>query len=170
MTEDVKIHIRPEFDPDSAATLSCDLSKGATYHPWNGQRTDERKLQFVTFSKIEHYVVDKSHVWDAFRESEKAETKVAFKPGDRWEYLAYGAEGHFYARFNGEIYWGFQDLVDVSTSVEKIPDFDSRADEWLHLTCDNGAVGWLLMKDVEVLPAFGAPNTLGYGSAADKTD
>ena len=86
MMADAMIHIRPEPDLSIARTIACSLSKAATYHPGNQRRVAERKLNFVTFSKIRRYVLDQDYVFA------HDETAIDFKHGDSCEYLAYGAE------------------------------------------------------------------------------
>ena len=170
MTENAAIDIRPEPDPGVASTIPCDLSKNATYHPWNQKRTEERELKFVTFTKVRRYDINRAYRAEVSREGDSTAITIDFKDGDRWEYLTYGSEGFFLMRFNGEHYVAGQDLFEVSTDLDKDAEGANSVDEWLQLTCDNGNVGWLLMRDVEGLPAFGEPNTLDYGSAADKAD
>ena len=48
LTADVSIQIRLEPVPDAPPTVRCDLSRNATYHPWNGARIADRKLKFVS--------------------------------------------------------------------------------------------------------------------------
>jgi hypothetical protein len=163
--EDASIDIRAEPDVDVARGVRCDLSQGATYHPRNESRVAKQKLQFVTFNKIEHYVVDQVYRWKAHRHSDNADTLVDFRPGDRWEYLAYGAEGYFIMRFDGELYSGFQGPEEVSTASNPMADFAARVDEWMYLKCDNGNVGWLRLRDLEGLSAF-----RNLGLEADKTE
>ena len=72
LTEDVTIDIRSEPDPDAAKTIGCDLSKNATYHPWNQNRTEERKLEFVTVTKVRRYDINRDYRAEVSREGDNA--------------------------------------------------------------------------------------------------
>jgi hypothetical protein len=170
MMEDASIDIRAEPEASIPRTIGCDLSKNATYHPWNEKRVEERKLKFVTLTKIRHYEISHKFGAQVRKDGSDVDTTIAFERGDKWEYLTYGAEGFFLFRFNGEVFVGSQELFEASAALDKVPEMSDGAEEYMQLTCDNGLSGWLRMLDVEGLPAFGAPNLPDYGRAEDKTD
>ena len=43
-------------------------------------------------------------------------------------------------------------------------------DEWLGLKCANGAVGWILARDLENMPEFASATIESYGSAEDEAN
>jgi hypothetical protein len=167
LTADVSIRIRLEPAPDAPPTVRCDLSRNATYHPWNGARIADRKLKFVSFTKIVRHEIERDHTAFVTREAGHAEAMIAFRRGDRWDSLAYLQEGLFLLRFRGEIYSGGQDILAVSKEVDESGDSAGGYDQWMRLVCDNGATGWLLLSDIDGQADFGAPNIIEYGAASD---
>ena len=69
----------------------------------------------------------------------------------------------------GKVYIGGQDLIDNSTEVGAQSNDKDGYDEWLGLKCANGAVGWILLRDVQDAPGFGQANLTEYGKADDKS-
>ena len=76
-------------------------------------------------------------------------------------------EGFFLMRFGAPVYTAYQDLIEHSQSVNPAADVASSGDEWLKLRCANGAIGWILMRDVADNLAFGSANVTSYGRAED---
>ena len=162
----VTVSIRPNLDLDAPKSVPCLLRKGATYHQWNTKRVAADQLQFVSFTKISTYEVNSDFAAQATIEPDTGTVTIHFKRGDRWTYLSYVAEGEFLLRFGETIYHASQDLLDASTEVSRGEGYD----EWLGLKCANGAVGWVLFRDVAHLPEFGSVTIDSHGTAEDETD
>jgi len=169
LARDVTVDIRSAPDPDLVRAVSCALRRGATYHPWNLARAEADGLEFVAFSRIVPYEVTSPLTTYLYRESDGSEEVVDLAPGRRWEYLGYLAEGAFLLRLDGEVYQGQQDLVEASTETPPGTEPGGDAlDQWMKLTCANGATGWLLISDVADAAGFDSPQITGYGYAADR--
>jgi hypothetical protein len=165
MTADTAIEIRADADPASTAGIACLLNRDATYHQWNQPRVEKDKLEFVTFSKIEAYRLKKNFTADAQPNDGSKDVKLRFRKGDQWEFLTYIGEGFFLMRYRGAVYQAGQELVEASNPLGASD--AHQVDEWLNLTCANGATGWLLFADTEDKPGFGPPNITDYGNATD---
>jgi hypothetical protein len=124
------------------------------------------QLQFISFTKISEYKVNKDIAAQGTLKSDNSSVTIRFKPGDRWTYLSYVGEGEFLLRFGDTVYAANQDLIEASTEVGHGEGYD----EWLGLRCANGAVGWMLFRDVENLPEFASVNIQSHGSAEDEND
>jgi hypothetical protein len=168
MEADVTIPIRASLDLNAPKSISCILKKGASYHEWNKKRVASDRLKFVSFTKIETYEVNADFTVRLERKSNHRDTVIKFKKGDRWSYLYYGGEGLFLMRFGGSDYFADQDLIANSTEVGSPIDNKQGYDEWLGLKCANGAVGWILFREIRDTPGFGASNITGYGNAEDE--
>lgn len=164
LESDVTITIRNRPDPRAPATISCQLRRGATYHPWNAARNAADRLRYVTYTKTASYRVNAAFAADVTDDS-GAHT-LALPAGAIWTYLAAYGEGQFSFRYDGRTYTGSQQLFDKSTEVA--PGARVADDEWLQLRCANGARGWLLLGDVRGRAGFGSPNITDYGKAADR--
>ncbi len=165
LTKNVTTPIRATADPAAARSIGCALKKGATLHPWNAKRVASMGLEFVTWSHTRTYEIVSPLETDLYPQPEGDAKRTSLKPGDQWAYLSYLGEGTFVMSLDGVTYSADQDLIDASRQVggDAIPD-----DEWMGLTCANGAKGWLLLRDVVGDAAFGEPNITEYGTAADK--
>lgn len=168
LTEDVTVDIRREPDPDLARTVLCEMRAGATYHPWNLERVEADGLEFRSYSLIAEYEVAMPIDALLYRQSDGEELVVALAPGQRWEYLAYMAEGFFFLRLDGDVYQAGQDVIEASKELGPGAEAGRSPDQWLKLTCANGATGWLLLGDVAGAPGFDAPEITNYGNAADR--
>jgi len=168
---DVTIQIRNRPNPASLKDIDCTLQKGATYHPWNDERVASSKLKFMSFVRTVDYVIEAPITTTFINEQSKADEAVSFQAGDQWTYLAYYGEGTFRMTFQGTVYTAEPDLIASSKRVDgKSNDEPSEEDEWMNLTCANGAVGWLLLWDVANKPGFDGPNIVNYGEASDKSE
>ncbi len=167
LSEDVTTPIRAEPDPAAAPSIDCALKKGETYHPWNAERVAASGLAFVTYSLKVPYEIVTPIETDIYPQSEGDAETHAFKAGEQWTYLTYLAEGSFLMAFSGKTYSAEQELIDASKEAGDIAIGDTPDDEWMQLTCANGATGWLLLSDVVNEPAFGGPNITEYGKAED---
>jgi hypothetical protein len=56
VSSDTTIMVRSKIDLKQKPTIPCQLTKGATFHPWNEKRVASDHLNFATFSKIEKYI------------------------------------------------------------------------------------------------------------------
>ena len=166
MSADTTVAIRPLPEPGAEPGIPCLLRKHATYHPWNAARVGSDALEFVSFTRIEEYRLKEDHETYA-QTADEATIDMVFdlKKGDRWSYLAHLGEGAFLMKLRGVIYVAGQDLIEVSSRVDGAA--EAATDEWLKLTCADGATGWLLFDEIVETPSFGPPNILGYGEAAD---
>ena len=169
LEQSVTTLIRTAPDPQAPMTITCTMKKGATYHPWNRERVASSKLEFISYVPTETYVIKKPATFTLRNEQTDSDEKITLGAGDEWTYMTYYAEGMFKMSFKGTAYTADQDLMEAS--LEK----DTRAstkvrfvDEWMKLTCANGASGWLLLGDVLSKPAYGGPNFVEYGVAKDK--
>jgi hypothetical protein len=168
MAANVTINVRASLSLDAPKSISCDLKKGSTYHPWNKKRVLSDRLEFVSFTKVERYELKESVTVDVERQSDRRNTTIEFKKGDRWSYLFYIAEGTFLINFGDTIYVAGQDLYERSTEVEPPVNRDQSAyDEWLYLKCANGTFGWIFFNEIENAPGFSKANIIEYGIAGD---
>lgn len=161
----VTVSIRSHLDLNAPKSVPCLLRKGATYHQWNTKRVAVDQLQFVSFTKISTYELNTDFAAQAALKPDNSAVTIHFKRGDRWTYLSYVGEGEFLVRFGDTIYAATQDLLDASTEVRHGEGYD----EWLGLRCANGAVGWILVRDVEHLPELAKVTIESYGTAEDET-
>jgi hypothetical protein len=169
MTVDVTTNIRANPDPDAPKSQSCFLREGATYHEWNKKRVRSDKLEFVSFTKIATHALKTDYAAHVWRTPSNRAVVIHFKKGDQYQYLAYGAEGTFLIRHKGGIYMADQGLAEKSVEVPPLIDKENNYDEWLKLTCANGARGWILMAEIRNAPGFSEPNIVEYGVARDTT-
>jgi hypothetical protein len=165
LAEDVTVKIRKEARPAASRDVDCALKKGATYHPWNGERVKSDNLDFMSYvRKVTYRIKSRAKVL-LQDEKKEADKEIDFKPGDTWTWLTYYGEGMFRMELAGTEYAADQALFDVS---EEKGDREHEEDEWLKLTCTNGAQGWLLLADVVDEPAFDHPDFPEYGKAPDR--
>ncbi len=167
LNEDVTTQIRADHDPKAQKDIACTMEKGATYHPWNGDRVKSSKLEFLSFVPIETYVIKAPVTFTLHDEQTKSDVTVSFKQGDEWTYLTYYGEGAFRMKFQDKVYAAEQDLFEASKEKDG-KKTDTQVDEWLKLTCANGATGWLLLGDVLGQPGYDSPKYVEYGVAVDK--
>ena len=168
LTKNVTTQIRAEPDPDAPTAIGCALEKGATYHPWNEKRVVSSGLEFISYAPIVTYEIKKPSTFTLRDEKTDTEIKISFGKGDEWTYLTYYAEGMFKMTFKGTSYTAEQDLIEASKEKGgKASQKARETDEWLKLTCANGASGWLLLGEVLGQPGFSEPEILDYGKASD---
>jgi hypothetical protein len=165
LAQDVTVRIRKEPLPAALQDTDCGLNKGETFHPWNGERVDASKLEFLTYVKKVTYRIKSPATILLQDENSESDREVDFKPGDRWTYLTYYGEGMFRLELEGKEYAAEQDLFEVSDDKG---DREHDEDEWMKLTCANGTTGWLLFADVADEPAFKKPDFPEYGRAVDE--
>jgi hypothetical protein len=163
--KDTMVLLRPRLETTVAPSVECPLSAKATYQQWNTDRVTAEALDFVSFTEIDGMVVKEAYEATLYAEVDSTETSVAFKPGDKWRYLAYYGEGAFLMQYDGVNYTGDQGLADASKSSHEGP---RGYDEWLRINCANNKWGWLFMGDIKVDDVtFAGPNITEYGAAAD---
>lgn len=162
------ILVRDRADPDAPRIAECLLVENAVYHPWNFSRVQARDLIFATYSQIVPYVVTAPAEIVLYREDTGAEAVVGLEPGDRWDYLAYQAEGFFTIAYDGLVYTADQSLIEVSEAVEPGTDPSGSEDLWLKLWCENGRRGWILLSEVLGQPGIGDPVITDFGFAEDR--
>lgn len=165
LAEDVTVKIRKEALPAAPQDIDCALKKGATYHPWNGERVKSDKLDFVSYVRKVTYKIKSPAKVLLQDEKKEADREIDFKPGDTWTWLTYYGEGMFRMEFDGTEYAADQALFDVSDDKG---DREHKEDEWLKLACANGASGWLLLADVMEQAPFDRLNFPEYGKAPDR--
>lgn len=165
MAADTHFDIRPKLSLKAERSVDCLLPAKATYQPWNNARVLADGLAFVSFTKIDEMTVNKDISVTLYTDPEGIETPIKFKKGEKWRDLAYLGEGQFRMDYKGVVYQGDQDLLEASSSG--LADEDRGYDEWLRVNCANNAWGWLFFPETKDNPAFGDPNILGYGEAAD---
>jgi hypothetical protein len=161
--KDTTLMLRPSLSsPDK--TVDCPLPAKATIHQWNADRARDMGLTFVQFSEISEWEVAKAYEGPFYSEFDATETTLSLKPGDRWRYLVYYAEGTFLMEYDGVEYTSDQSLVDASKQLNDA----NRSDEWLRLNCPNNMWGWLYLPDVVMDDeTITGPNIVEYGRAAD---
>jgi hypothetical protein len=166
MESDTTTMLRAAPDPDAPQTIECTLPQGATYHPWNIPRVESDQLEFVTFSPIIENVVVADGMVFAYPPLSMEAIELNMQAGDTWEFLAYLGEGFFVMRYQGVVYEAGQELYEFSEAAGAAAD-DRQSDEWLRLTCSNGARGWLRVNEVVGTPGFGSTPITNYGEASD---
>lgn len=165
LKEDMTVKIRKQPLPGAARDIGCAMKKGATYHPWNRERVESDKLEFLSYvKKVTYRIKSESKVLVHDEQADK-DKEVAFNPGDKWTYLTYYGEGSFRMQYEGKEYAADQTLFEMS---EEKGDREHEEHEWMRLTCANGAQGWLLLSDVVEQPQFERPGFPEYGKAVDK--
>jgi hypothetical protein len=171
MTQDATINIRSSPDPAAPKSTACLLKKNATYHPWNQDRVHSDHLEFISFTRIETYEVKESVTADLDPESGGESVARKFRKGERWFYLAAVSEGNFIMKAGDRVYTtGQQDLFEKSTKIDPSDGSGQEADnldEWLKLTCANGAAGWIFLDEIRNDDRFSEAETIGYGCAGD---
>ena len=161
--EDTTLKLRPAIS-STEKTIDCPLPAKASIHPWNIARVKDMGLTFVTFSEIQEWEVTEAYEAPFYSALDAMETTLSFKPGDRFRYLIYYAEGAFLMEYEGVQYDGDQSLLEKSKQVNTA----SRDDEWLRIDCPNNMWGWLYLPDLVIDDkTFGGPNIAEYGTAAD---
>ncbi|MGD9614003.1 MAG: hypothetical protein AB7H90_06520 [Alphaproteobacteria bacterium] len=169
MTGTRTVALRERPDPEAPRTVPCRFEKDATYHPWNQKRVAQQDLQFVSFTKSREFVVQTGFRDVLFDQAAQREVPVGFNPGDRWRYLAYLAEGRIVLDYRGSRYTGDQTLFEHSAPLSRGGDApEAGYDEWMRVSCPDGAQGWLFIRDIADAPGFDAPHIIRYGTAADR--
>lgn len=173
----VAVPARPEMDKDLPASLSCPLPYKAMFSPWNEERTRLSEARFVTASKIVPLTALAAFEF----QPDDGSAPVPIQQGETIEHLIYGAEGAFLARIRGREYTAYPDLFD---RVDPVPDDAFVQDEWLQLRCEDGALAWILISDLQqagedefprLLTGLwpftaGGPGFIDYGEVRDLTD
>lgn len=154
-------------DASTSKTIECSLKKGATYHPWNQDRSQTDKLQFVTIQTTQDFVVKSSVNAYVSDPDTNEESTIQFKKGDEWTFLTYYGEGFYLMSFNEQHYVAEQDLSENSEETTASQSGESIYEEWLGLPCDDDNRGWLLLEDLTGNKAIGEPNVTEYGAAVD---
>jgi hypothetical protein len=175
MKADAIVMARKGSDTELAKDVSCSLTKGATYHPWNHERNKVTPMTFKTIETAIVHQVTKTTTVKLERQSDRELEEIQFKAGDEWAFITYYGEGYFSLSYKGKLYVGEEEVYQWSeTKPERAG--DDRFEEWLGLPCDNGIEGWMLLADLRNLDEpeedspFGAPNFQGYGAAEDLVD
>ena len=114
--EDTVLKLRPLMS-STDKTIDCPLPAKATIHPWNVERSQAMGLTFVTYSEIQEYEVTEAYEGPFYGEFDATETTLSFKPGDRFRYLIYFAEGTYLMEYEGVQYTGDQGLMEKSKQV-----------------------------------------------------
>ena len=169
MNADVTVDIRPALDLNAPKSLACLLKRGSTYHEWNKKRVASDQLKFLSFTKIATYEVNSAFNAKVEVRHSRRTAVIKFKQGDRWAFLAYLGEGSYVMSVAGKEYIGDQDLISNSTEVGPHTDDKEGYDEWLGLKCANGAVGWILFREIQEVAGFGQANITEYGKAEDES-
>ena len=160
---DTVLKLRPLMS-STDKTIDCPLPAKATIHPWNVERSQAMGLTFVTYSEIQEYEVTEAYEGPFYGEFDATETTLSFKPGDRFRYLIYFAEGTYLMEYEGVQYTGDQGLMEKSKQVNTA----NRDDEWLRINCPNNMWGWLYLPDLVMDDkTISGPNIVEYGRAAD---
>lgn len=163
--KDTVVKLRPSLSPTAGKTVDCPLPAKATYQQWNMERVEAEGLSFVSFTEIDEMEIATAYVTTLYRNDDATAVEVSFKPGDKWRYLAYFAEGAFLMEFDGVKYDGDQDLFEMSKQAQP---GERGYDEWLRINCSNSQWGWLFMDDiVQDDVTFTGPNIVEYGRSAD---
>jgi hypothetical protein len=161
MKTDATIQIRDLPDPKRPKSVACLLKQGTVYHSSNESLVASDRLQFITFTKIVPRTVKVDFTVKASRESDGREATLRFKKGEKLFYLAYRGEGTFLFKFRNTLYFSHADVDMDKFATRGSESQRTPSDEWLGLTCANGATGWILFKEVEKLPGFGPVEGLG---------
>jgi hypothetical protein len=132
----VSVPGRSAADPSLAPTIKCELPYKAVFHQWN----TKRRASFVTQSRIVPMRAKESFDYDL---GEGKSLKI--QAGETVEYLVYGSEGWFRARYNGLEFDAFQDLFD---RMEEVNQDQFHQDEWIEVSCINGGKAWLLYAEL----------------------
>ena len=161
---DVVLPGRKNSDPSLPFTRKCQVTKGATFHPWN----EDRDALYRTYSKIVRLKVSDEFVYE-FTDSQGNATARTITKSDRLEYLIYQGEGYFYVRYQGIILTAGQDLFD---HVEPVGQSQFVDDEWVRIPCGDGKHAWVLLsdlrdKDGKWMTGLDTPNITEYGKAHD---
>jgi hypothetical protein len=173
----VTVPARAEMDRDQPASIACALPYKALFNPWNEERSRLSEARYFTASKIVPLVAREAFAFE--HDQEGGPLQIA--PGQRIEYLIYGAEGSFLVRIDGREYAAYQDLCD---HMEPVGDDDFVQEEWLNLRCEDGTPAWILLDDLMLVGEDGmvrysdglwnvTGGTLGfeeYGRTRDLTD
>lgn len=167
LEKDLVTMVRAADDPGSSRDITCTLKKGATYHLWNAVRVKASNLEFVTYTPIVAYQVEKPDTFTLFNIAEQREEQVALAVGTEWKFLEYYGEGWFRMALNGVEYETDNTLNEASKALVKGAKDDRKSALWMKLTCDNGNTGWLLFDDIANTEGFTQPNLPDYGKALD---
>jgi hypothetical protein len=165
----LKVPGRPSMDKDLKPSVECELPFTALFHPWNDKRNELSAVHYFTASRIVNLIAARDFTY-AIPGNAGVDVPVLIKKGQIIEYLIYGAEGYFSARFNGKIFDAGQDLLE---NVEPVPDSAFSQEQWLNLTCVGGQQAWIFTGDLKDLPGLRdsvmGPGVTGYGHARDLT-
>lgn len=163
--QNLTVQGRMDMDKDAPANVTCALPYKANFHPWNQTRTETSQVTYRTASKIVPLIAKED-----FELGEQQAMKVS--KGDVIEYLIYHSEGWFAVRYKGLEYEADDSLFE---KVEEVSQDQFVQDEWMYLTCENGAKTWLYLPGLQTaegewLPGLRGPKIEGYGEASDLTD
>ena len=168
--ENVQLFAQQNPSLDSSFSAPCYLTKGATYHPWNNQRVEQDKLEFVSFQEVQNYRVTKNKTYRLESYPDNKEVQVQFRKYDNWDFMAYFAEGLFLMSYKGQQYVGDQSVFDWSVLTKPAPRRETLYEEWLGLPCDNGKRGWMHIINIQGHPSIGQANIVEFGQAKDVSE
>ena len=145
------------------AAISCELPHKATYSPWNRDRNDSDRIEYVsmvfptTFTLKEDITIQVL-VGDG-------EEELSLSAEDQMVYKSYLAEGWFIAEKDGVQYEMNEADLPQSTVFEQGPEDQ----EWVRITCDDADItrAWVLYEDAIGAPGVEPYEYTGFAEAAD---
>ena len=177
--KNVTVMARSGMNKKLPRAVACRLPYLAVFHPWNKARNRKNHARYFSATKIVNLIAkeDFEYQFGPFEsrpEDASREAKLVIKNGDVIQYLQYGQEGAFVVRLKGKKLVAHSDLFDhVQDGLRdrflknKFPE-----DEWVSLTCQNGARAYIYFQDVYPAPTVKVPgvNVPGLQAIGDGGD
>lgn len=141
----------------------CGLPYKATYSPWNRDRSESDRLEFVSMVFPTKFTIKEDVTLTVLVGD--GEEDLILKTDDELIYKSYLAEGFFVAEKDGILYEMNESDLPQTTVFEQGPEDQ----EWVLVTCADAdqTRAWVLYEDAIGAPGVEPFEYTGFGEAAD---
>lgn len=143
--------------------IYCGLPYKATYSPWNRDRNDSDRIEYVSMVYPTTFTIKEDRTLTVLVGD--GEEELSLKTGDQLVYKSYIAEGFFIAEKDGVQYEMNEGDLPQSTVFEQGPEDQ----EWVRVTCDDAEKtrAWIRYDDAIGAPGVEPYEYTGFAEAAD---
>ena len=145
------------------ASIACRLPHKATYSPWNRDRNESDRIEYVSMVYPTTFTLKEDITLQVLVGD--GEEELSLSAEDQMVYKSYLAEGWFIAEKDGVQYEMNEAGLPQSTVFEQGPEDQ----EWVRVTCDDAenTRAWVLYEDAIGVPGVEPYEYTGFAEAAD---